>query len=176
LPLPELLNNFCVIDESHASLVSILVGGAKQGYREGTGKEAVFDGPSAIAYHFDTSANAGRLLVADQTNGRFRAIDLKSGALFPCDFGTTKDMNAASVCCAGTTSLIAGSGVVGHESGAASQSQFEEIRCIRPDPSDDKSLICCDRFSVRRIKGGKSRLPLASCCSVSYVRFCSWCL
>ncbi len=49
------------------------------GYVEGTGSNAQFFFPSTVTYDYDLKAKAGRLLVADQRNDRFRAIDLNCG-------------------------------------------------------------------------------------------------
>ncbi len=62
-------------------VVSVFAGSdsGRPGFVEGAGTTARFYAPGALAYHFDPTTNAGRLLVVDRGNERIRAIDLKTG-------------------------------------------------------------------------------------------------
>ena len=103
--------------------VSILAGG-RQGYQDGAGRDARFDGPVGLALEKD-----GSLLIADQGNRRIRRVT--SG---------------------GVVTTVAGTGKRGHGDGPVTSATLGVLKGIAVLP--DGSALIVDDFRIRKLAGG----------------------
>ena len=116
--------------------VTTVAGGGSAGYRDGPGREALFNGPIGLA--LDSS---GRMLIADTYNDRIRSI--------------APD---------GVVSTLAGDGVPGFVDGAAASARFDTPCGIAIDAAGTIVVADTGNDAVRTIDvtGAVSTVPVSS--------------